>query len=98
MSDHCVVDFTLSFDILENNNSTSNDEGYVFHNVEYKYVWNSEKVDQYHARLSSEETLVKLTNPSHNVNSASCNVDIDACFCELSCVIDVVVSPFLEDV
>ena len=34
LSDHCVVDFTLSFDILENNNCTSIDEGCVYQNVE----------------------------------------------------------------
>ena len=97
LSDHCLVEFSLSFSRpVLNNVDLDLQNTNLYDRVEHKYVWDKNKLLNYQERLSAEDTVHELNNFKENVISSSCNSDIDKCVNELASVIDGVVSPLFK--
>jgi len=93
LSDHCIVDFDLTFEKRIVADGTLYANCINPHNsVDCKYVWDNTKVQDFHCKLNSSHVL----NLLHDLNSCIENAlnydDINGCVQNLSTVIDNVMS------
>lgn len=98
MSDHCIVNFSLSFckpnEIhSEANTSTAPCSNNEQNPTDSKYVWKSEKKNTFCEKLSNDYILSKLTQFNNSTLNAKSTDDIDKCVTELSNIIEEVASP-----
>ena len=85
MSDHCMVDFSLNFNIR---NFDQGDEGYSSNSyINSKYVWNKSDKDVYINSLLSEHIQNDLHVLNESINHVTCSNDIDRCLADFSSII-----------
>ena len=94
LSDHCLIDFTISFNKTYVSTPISTKEHVS--DLKYQYSWNSSKTDDYKESLLKNETKDRLNLFSENINAALNENDVDSCIQEFSDILGEVASPLFK--
>ncbi|MES9880123.1 MAG: reverse transcriptase family protein, partial [Sedimenticola sp.] len=79
LSDHCTVNFTMSCNRQEQENSQNMqmDDNQHIQNVQYKFVWETANINSYKCALNSHETTETIVRLRETLNDTSSSRDID---------------------
>ena len=81
MSDHCMINFTFTFD-KQNCSETQSNLSYA--NVDFKYVWNNDHKSEFVSNVSTDEFAFNLDNIAERITSSDDEMSLDTCINDLT--------------
>ena len=99
LSDHCVLNFVMNFELLDYDSASNTVEGE--NDIQLcngKYAWDNDKANIFLNNLQSEGVKQQLNNITDSINQAASNEEIDVSVNSFTNLVGAIAEPFFKDI